>query len=520
MSPFMGAAFVVLATAYSTTRFSLLVRFKWVGCDTYYHLILGGLIRERGVKHLINDRFVIPELVNYPPLFPRLVSLMPARRLQLLQYSAPLVDAITLCGVVIAAWRWWGLPAGLIAALVYVTTPYTFDIAYSLNPRPIANLFLSFALIALGWDNQPAVAAVVAASVLSAGVLLSHRLTAQSLLACLIVYGVFHPEAAIAVAGLAPALAIALSGGYYVHSFRGHAAALRTMAASSISPTYWAQNVSRILRGNPHLVTVVAVTALVGESVGTRGGLVLAFTSALLIVAVVFPFGEGDRHFASASSSVALFLAGTATTPLGMSALACTVTLGFAVILMKNLVYPRLAAGGSSTIVTQTLRDACDQIRWAWRLPGRPLVLVWPQSLSYQVMYFANARVHVASGGTGSGLRYNRQFEARLIRDGLVGLRQDEQPDFLLAVGSASNTMEVPDMLWTRVFQRDDVTAYRRNEPRSPNEATVEESDPVGSARAVTTLPREPDPFSGPSAARNPRSMAGTWRSEQSRVDA
>jgi len=75
-------------------------------------------------------------------------------------------------------------------------------------------------------------------------------------------------------------------------------------------------------------------------------------------------------------------------------------------------------------------------------------------------MYFADARVVLASGGTGAGLAYNWDLSARLRQSGLDGLTQEEQPDVVIFLDSVR--IELPHAQWQLLFQRGGVSIYRR----------------------------------------------------------
>lgn len=457
-------ALLAIAGAYAFTRLYLPARFGWVGSDAYYQFVLGGLVRERGLRGLVNDRFLVPERVDYPPLVPWLVSLVPPRWLRALQYTAPLADAVCLAVVAAAAWSWWGGRAALVAALAYASTPHAFDIAYAFSPRPLGNLLLTLALLALLSSGDASAPGVLAASVLGALVLLTHRLTTQSFVACLLAYAVIDPLATLAVLCVAGMLAVAASGGYYVRSAGGHLAFLRAMGTGALTRRSWARGLALVLRGSPHLLSV-GVAALTAGMPAGRPGVMLLWIGALLLLGAFWPFGEGDRHLANASGPVALFLGGASHSALSGAVLALTASAGLALIGLKLLLYPRMARGGVNTVVTRALREGCEQIRARRRGGERPLIAVWPQQLSYQVMYFADARVVLASGGTGSGLAYNKRLEARVSREGLGSLSGEEQPEFLLRVGSE---MRIPEGNWEPIYRRDGVGAYALRHQRSP----------------------------------------------------
>jgi hypothetical protein len=453
-------AIATITIVHCLARCYFLLRYQWAGSDTYYHLVLGEQIRTTGIANLINERFVIPERVDYPPLLPYLVSITPKSYIRLLQYIAPLADTITLIGVAAAAYAWWSPTAALVTALVYTSTPYTFDMSYSLNPRPIGNMFLSFALIAI-LNGTLGIFGLIIASALSGAVLLTHRLTTQSLVLCLLIFLAFYPTYTLSLITISLVFAVAASKKFYITSLKGHIEFLQAIGFAKISFSSYCKNMARIAAGNPYIL-FIASTIVFGGTFGTQKLILLAWIVALFILAQFWPFGEGDRHFANASSSIALLIGSSSTNTAEQLLLAAIIISGFALISAKIYFYPRLAARGAGTISSATLRDGCAAIRIAHQheRTTRPLILVLPQSLSYQVMYFADARVVLASGGTGAGLAYNWRLAKRIHQDGMASLAKYEQPDFVVLLNTAG--INIPEADWQPIFKRSGFSIYQR----------------------------------------------------------
>lgn len=136
-----------------------------------------------------------------------------------------------------------------------------------------------------------------------------------------------------------------------------------------------------------------------------------------------------------------------------------TSAIGFGIIGAKLLMYPRLAERGAATTVLPCLRQACDRFKALTKGPNA-LALVWPLSLSYQVMYFARARVVLGSGGTGSGLVYNVGLRQRIQVHGLDALQGDEFPDFLFLFDGCP--FQVDDSIWMRALRSGCISVYAR----------------------------------------------------------
>lgn len=299
-----------------TMRGYLIARYGWVGSDTYYHFTLAELVRTSGIRGLTNDRFLRPENVDYPPLIPSLVARLPAGSARSLQYLAPIADTLTLAAVAGAGACWFGPVAGLLAALTYSSTPQTFDIAYSFGPRAVANLFLTLFLLTLASGAAPQAAVIALAAVLAALVLLTQRLSAQTLAVCLTMYGITRdPLSALACGTGALALAIVASKGYYLVSLRGHLSFLTALARQLLKSSQGglrgvlhsglARSV-RLVRGNPHLAIVPLIWASGGSS--STLGLLETWILAIGALSIAWPLGEGERHFTGGAAIVALMV--------------------------------------------------------------------------------------------------------------------------------------------------------------------------------------------------------------------
>lgn len=457
-TPAIVCAIILLVVGHCLVRSYFLLRYGWAGSDTYYHFVLAEQIRIAGMAKLSNKRFVVPEAVDYPPLLPFLISRVPPGYVRRLQYLAPFTDTLTLIMVIATAYWWWNPSAALISGLVYSLTPYTFDMAYSLNPRPIGNLFMSLVLIALV-SPKPGIWTIALATVGGSLVLLTHRLTAQSFAACLAIFALFNPGHAISVAALAAGLAVLVSRRWYVVSVKGHIAFLRAIGFAQCSAVNFYNNFIRIVTGNPHILLIMGL-GIWGSFLDVERHILAAWVMTLLLLALLWPFGEGDRHFANASSSVALLIGGSGAGLNDWVFVVIGLVGGLMLIGAKLYAYPRLAARGVGTLVMPTLRAGCAVVRAVYQHADRPLILVLPQSLSYQVMYFADARVVLASGGTGAGLAYNWNLSARLRQSGLNGLTQEEQPDVVIFLDIVR--IELPQAQWQLLFQRGGVSIYRR----------------------------------------------------------
>jgi hypothetical protein len=458
----LGAvAFGLSALFVFLSRFSLLYRCRWVGSDTFYLFIMAALIREQRTTNVLNARFVLSEREHHPPLVPVLLSKVGPARFQLAQCVGPSADLVTFGIVLFGAHVIWGPSAALLAGLVYGTTPSAFDVTYSLTPRALGNVLLGAIFVSIMVLHPDTPLALAICAVLGSLILLTHRLTSQSLLATLVPYALIQPLFALFSIGGAVALAMVWSKGYYATSLGGHITFLRSLGISRPSPRSILQNVALALAGNPHFVPVLIVIAQTPRDANQVT--LLYWITGLAVVSIWWPFGQGHRHFANASVPVALFLGSVSANESALvRIIVLSAAVGGAYIVLKNAIYPALARRGRSTVVSPELLRACARLRECWRGPSLPLVLVWPHALTYQVMYFAQCRAIAGSGGTGPGRIYNITMEDRIRRDGLAGIGRKDKPDFI--VHNDAMPLTVPGEEWSCIFREGHLRVYRRNQ--------------------------------------------------------
>ncbi len=162
------------------------------GNDSYYHMLVARTISK---EHRLpeKDDYMVPEgTYGYPPLLHVLLAPFAWRHERFaLRYLAPLIDTLSIL-VVYALADQVGLDDPIVPALIVAVSPMAVLQGASLNPRPIGNLALSFALLAgfLYW-KEPDVLNLPFIVVAETVVMLSHKMSLQTLL-------VVHPAISIA----------------------------------------------------------------------------------------------------------------------------------------------------------------------------------------------------------------------------------------------------------------------------------------------------------------------------------
>lgn len=173
-------------------------------------------------------QFLLDEAQWYPPLFPVVLSRLPAAVFsQYGRYLAVLIDLLRLAVLVLAT-RWLSASDGaaLVAGLAYAITPVLVTYNMQLNPRGMAALFLDLcwlAVAALLLTNDAAWLWWMVL-ILAGLVLLTHKMTTQ--IFWFIALAGAGVSGRIELALLVPggmAAAYLLSGGFYRKVLRAHA---------------------------------------------------------------------------------------------------------------------------------------------------------------------------------------------------------------------------------------------------------------------------------------------------------
>lgn len=477
------AAFATAIVFQLFTRFYLIARYRWVGSDTYYQLIVGEELGRRRTLRFIHNRFLVPEEFNYPPLVPIIVALAHRKWHQALQWLGPASDTLTVAIICFAVWSQFGAVAAAFSTLIYVTTPYTFDISYAFGPRPIGNLFFSISLVSVLFVDQFLIA-VALASVSGVFVILSHRLTLQSWLVAFIGVTLVDPPLGITVIAVTLLIAKLIPGFDFVWSTAGHLDFIRALSRQPLTLQRIGRTIMMICEGNLH---IAAFTIILGTSTDfTRVELIcIAMILSIAALSLAWPFGEGDRHFSIASSVLAVFLGISPMNMIATNIALLSIIGGAIVILIKIGRYPKSARMGAGTIVDNQIRLAYDHIRQNWSNTRKPLILFVPPSLSYQGMYFADAQGFLGSGGTGRGLAFNKSLQESIRSQGLGAVLQYGTPDFIVSTVKAAHN--VPDYGWHLVYSSDSSMVFAYDGPPSdqPVEPVTRSASPVATINGL-----------------------------------
>ena len=173
-------------------------------------------------------QYILDEYQWYPPLFPLLLSLLPARAFDALsRHISVLVDLLRLALLMgVAYWQTDGrMTVVLMAGLIYATIPIQTSYNIQLNPRGLAALMLDVLLIGLLWiyDLNAGLWAWVVVLLLSGLIPLTHKMTTQLMWFIILCTAVVYLRPSLLL--LIPAsmaVATLLSRGFYIKVLRAH----------------------------------------------------------------------------------------------------------------------------------------------------------------------------------------------------------------------------------------------------------------------------------------------------------
>lgn len=419
-------ALFALVSAGILLRASLLLKYKWTGKDSFYHLMVGEIIQQDRALPKTIDRFVEPEVYSYPPLLHILISAFPRRLHRALQWLSPVSDGVMAFVLFAVCDPIFGdVPALLITGL-YLFSPYAVDISFSFGPRSLANLlfFISF-LSTYGAVVDGSLLCTAIAVISTSSVLLLHRLTTQSLLVTIIVLFIVSLSPIPLIILIASvALSVLLTGGFYVKVLKGHLSFIveltRRIGREGFNPQLALPSPAFLLFNVPLLVLIIPAL-LWPVPGGSLYNAALVCSIGLVVLSVIWIWGEGMRHLSNAVPLLAI-VAGVWTYGHSLAELAILLLVISAVVSVYKL--RRIASMASMAMVLpRDVMTALDYIRTNSR-PGEK-VLSLPLDFTYATGYFTGLTMVQGSGGSAKGLCYNytlheavrkKEFDALVLK--------------------------------------------------------------------------------------------------------
>lgn len=417
-------------------RSYLILKYRWVGKDTFYHFIVAKTIQENGFPPDHIEKFVKPENYNYPPVFHLFLSLFNERKYQKLQILSPFADILTSIAVFLFCNAYFSFQVAIISTALYILTPFVLDNAYSFNPRSFANLF--FVLAVFSCINMVILNSITffALSVIfSVLVLLLHRLTTQCLYAVLIVFAFgLHSFLPGIVFLLSVLTAILMTKGFYLTVLRGHLAFISEFGHKVFDdkkrdelPPFFPDPKQLIF----NMPILPAILLWFYYPLNLQNPLVSSFLIWVLILtvlSVIWIIGEGIRHMICSVPAFSILIALIVTFYQLYSILLFIIIISvlFSIIKIYRLEkYPHI-----SGITKKNMLNAFTFIRKNKK--SGDILLCLPLDYSYNAAFFTDCVVLQSSGGFAEGLSFNQKLHKMVNQGKINSIIELYIPDWLV----------------------------------------------------------------------------------------
>jgi hypothetical protein len=428
------------------SRCFLLLRNKWVGIDSFYHLLVARDIRRTKKLPSTIEQFVFKENYDYPPLFHFFLSLFDEKHHRKLQYTTPIFDIITGLVIFCGSFFIFGESVAIIALALFATTPIALDNACVLSPRGFANALFVTSLFSLAYflatDN---VLFYVVALIFTALVFLSHRLTTQALWAVLVCLSVAESSVIpISILVFALLLAVVVSRGFYVKSLIGHLNYVKRMASSLFDSNKRGQLHCKLPHPllflfNMPILILLPVVILSGTLL--KNGITYSFSIwflSIFVLSVVWIFGEGYRHIYLLIVPYSIILSYYFINSLNLMILYFVVALSIVAIVVK--LYRAEHDVNLHMVVNDDFICCCNFIKEGKK--KNDIIFCLPMSYGYSAAYFTDGLILQGSGGEGAGYEFNLSLTQRVESEGLSAIVDDYKPTWGLVVGDIKSPSE------------------------------------------------------------------------------
>ncbi len=410
---FINLLVIIFALAF-TLRSYLLIKYKWVGKDTFYHLIVAQTINNKKRIPEFIDNFIVPENYSYPPLFHIFLSKFSSNKHQILQYIGPLSDILTGIVIFLFCFVLFDIKVATLASALYLFTPLTIDGSFSLNPRGPANFCLTTSLLSLSFYYLTGLVTSIYISIIfSVFVLLTHRLTTQSLIFSMIGISIgLHSIVPICVLILSIFISIIVTKGYYIKVIKGHIDFIKIFGMKLIKkesrkemenilpkPIYFLFNLPIFI-----LFTITWFLPKPSEA-----ECLYIIGMSLTILSIIWVFGEGVRHMSNAIFSFSI-LSALLITKICESLIIIVILTSFIFSIYKIMrIENKLDLGN---ITNTKMLDGFEYIKS--HQEKNDILLCLPLDITYNAAYFTDCLMLQSSGGFAQGLSFNQKLKNQL----------------------------------------------------------------------------------------------------------
>ena len=433
--PFLIALFIIFSMAIFT-RIYFLLKYKWVGTDTFYNLLIAQEIRKKKKLPDVIDRFVVPERYDYPPLLHWFLSLFKDKYHQKLQYVSPVLDVISGTMIFCFCYYIFDSQIAIIATGLYFFTPYTFDNSFSLSARSPGNSFLIISLLSLFlYLFNGFLGAFIISIIFSTLVLLTHRLTTQSLIVVLLSLSIgYYSLIPTVVIGCSFVLAIVFSKGFYYRVLQGHIQIIKTMGRKIMQKNF-RKEVTNIYLNPVFLVFNMPIFLMLPILFlfFNRSSLnfFVIWGLSLTLLSIIWIFGQGIRHLINAVPAFSIISSIWVVESGNYFILLLLLVVSSIFFIFKiNRLKIRSDLGN---ITSGFALHGFDYIRSHKK--NKDILLCLPLDFTYNAAYFTGCTMLQSSGGFAEGIDINQKFH-QLISEGKINeLIQEYKARWVIIIG-------------------------------------------------------------------------------------
>lgn len=404
----------ILLTISILFRSYLLLKYKWVGKDSFYHLLVAQEIKKNKKLPKTINNFIVPEEYDYPPLLHVFLSLFNKKSHQKLQYIGGISDILTGLIILVFCDSIFGTRVAILACMFYLFTPMTIDSSFSLGPRSTANFFMTASLLSFAYYYETGLnTAVYVATISSLFVLLAHRLTTQSLVFSLITLS-FTIQSIIPVYILAASIimAVVITKGFYLTVIKGHIDFIKIFATKILHKNE-RKEMASIFPNPLYLLFNIPIFVLFLMSLSLPESSIIKFFSivglSLTILSFVWIFGEGIRHMNNAIFAFAILGASYASK---MSDISIIIIFMFLLLFSTYKLFRMEKMLELGNITTTDMLAGFEYIK-SHKKKG-DVLLCLPLDFTYNAAYFTDCIMLQGSGGFAKGLNFNQMLHKQI----------------------------------------------------------------------------------------------------------
>jgi len=466
--PFLIICLSIFVIAF-LTRIYFLLKYQWVGKDTFYNLLVAQEIRKKRKLPDIINRYVVPEQYDYPPLFHWFLSLFKEKYHQKLQYLSPIFDMISGTIIFCFCYHLFDSRIAILATALYFFTPYTFDSSFSLSARSLGNCFLIISLLSLFLFLINGYVLAFAISVIfSTLVLLTHRLTTQSLVFVLLTISVgylsIYPLFIIASSFV---FALIVSKGFYYRVLKGHIRIIRTMGKKLLDNT----RRKEIINLFPNPISLIFNMPIILLSpifflfyYRPPLNFFVVWGLGLIILSIVWIFGQGLRHLINAIPTFTIITSIWIIESQNYIVFFWLITISIIFFIYK--LYRLEKYSNIGTITNKDILKGFDYIRFHKK--NGNILFCLPLDLSYNAAYFTHCSMLSSSGGFAEGMDFNQHLH-KLVYGGKINeLIQNYNADWVIIIGEKKYSISGKN-----VFENETVTVIKIDEINKKNNKII-----------------------------------------------